>query len=843
VHGDLFEFNRNAIFNARNFFSADRDALKRNQFGGTIGGPIVKDRTFFFAGYQGTRLRNVGNVASTTVPTQADIDAVGAAIDPASKNLLTFLPRTSDPKGVVFYTRPDRQNFDEVVAKVDHSFRENDRLTIRFFYDRFHKDPVFDPANILTYTDGSTIPSQNYLIHENHVFSPALLNDVRFSYSREAARRGPADGVPSVRDFGVNMPFQPARNAIQTVNIQSAFSFGDNPDASFIRNNFTWSDDVSWVRSGHNFRFGGTIERSRVDIDNLFQQPGEFRFTSIANFLRGQLGGNPGFRQGNGEFKNNRNTFAGLYFQDNFRVSRRLTVNAGVRWEPSLPWREIKGRVEQFRMADFFAGKKSTVFSNAPFGLFFPGDAGVPENGTTASLNLFAPRLGLAYDVFGDGKTSIRSGVGVFYDSRTVGIFNNRFVDVTPFSTQLTLSSPPGPFSDPLCQTTPSCQAQKISNPFPATFPPPSNVAFPSPTLAVTYDPSRKWLAPTLYSWNLTIEREVYPGWLARVGYAGSHSSHLKEAVELNPAAVGSLAAGGPSSVDDRRRLNNVFPAAAFPVKFGNVSLDSHDIDSSYNALQVSLERRMARGITILGNYTWSKSIDDLPYGYNGAGVADLGADAVSARPWDDPLRHRFDRGPSDFDHTHRFVLSYVAPLPGLQNASALARGVLGGWTVSGVVSAQTGRPLTAMSGFGAGSDASQTGLGRDRAVIAPGDAYGKGACGASAPCVDFLNVSLFSQPAIGTFGNVGKGSLRWPGFYNWDMGFSKDVKVSERWRAQLRAEFFNIFNRVNFRDNNNGSGFSNTVENVSNVNSRSFGTLRSALDPRIGQIALKIFF
>jgi len=841
-HGDLFEFDRNAVFNARNFFSSKRDALKRNQYGGTVGGPIIKDRTFFFAGYQGTRLRNIGNTSSATVPTAADIAAAGTAIDPASKKLLTFLPQTADPKGIVFFAKPDRQNFDEIVAKVDHSFSENDRLSFRGYYVRFHKDAIYDSTNILTYADGSTIPAHNYLIHENHIFTPKMLNDFRFSIAREAATRGPADNVPSVRDFGVNIPFQPARNAIQTVNITGGFSFGDNPDASFIRTNFTWSDEASWVRGAHDIHFGGTIERSRVDLNNLFQQPGEFRFTSIANFLLGRLGGSPGFRQGNGEFKNNRNTFAGLFFQDNVHVTRRLTLNAGIRWEPSLPWREIKGRYEQFRINDFYAGKKSGVFTNAPFGLFFPGDPGVPANGVNASLNLFAPRVGFAYDVLGNGKLSVRGGGGVFYDSRTVGIFNNRFVDVTPFSTQLTLSSPPGPFSDPLCQVTPSCQSQKLANPFPAAFPPSSGVAFPSPTLAVTYDPVGKWLTPALYNWNLIVERELFSGWLARIGYAGSHSSHLKESVELNPAPLASIANGGPSNLDDRRRLNNVFPAAVFPVKLSNISLDSHDINSSYNSLQLSIERRMANGITILSNYTWSKSIDDLPYGYNGAGVADLGADAVSARPWDDPLRHSFDRGPSDFDHAHRFVLSFVAPLPALTNANSIARGLLGNWKISGVGTAQTGRPLTVMSGLGAGSDNSQTGLGRDRAVVALGNSYGTGACGSSAPCVDYLNVSNFSQPTVGSFGNAGKGSLRWPGFFNWDMGLSRDIKIKESSSVQFRAEFFNIFNRVNFRDSNN-SGFSNTVEGLTTLNSRTFGTLRSAFDPRIGQLALKIFF
>src|SRR4030095_11045650 len=168
----------------------------------------------------------------------------------------------------------------------------------------------------------------------------------------------------------------------------------------------------------------------------------------------------------------------------------------------------------------------------------------------------------------------------------------------------------------------------------------------------------------------------------------------------------------------------NVYPASVFPVKFGNVSLDSHDVNSSYNALEVSLERRVARGVTILGNYTWSKSIDDLPYGSNGAGVADLGADAVSARPWDDPLRHQFDRGPSDFDHTHRFNLSYMWQLPGLSKSHNLVRSFLGNWQLGGIVSARTGRPLTIVSG----TNRSGTGIGQDRAKLI-GVALGAGSC------------------------------------------------------------------------------------------------------------------
>ena len=834
-HGNLFEFVRNSVFNAKPWNSATRDQLKRNQFGGTFGGPVVlphyngRNRTFFFTGYQGTRFRNIGSPQTTIVPSQNDINnflAGGRKIDPASAKVLAILPRNSNPASEsVTFVRPDRQNFDEVVSRVDHSLRQNDQLSVRHYYARFHRDAVFEPANILTYSDGSTIVSQNYLIHETHIFRPNLINAFRFSYSRDAAQRGPSANVPSVQDFGVNIPFQPTPKAIQQIRVSGAFNFGDNPTARFTRNNFTWSDDLSWVIGQHDLRFGGVIERSRVDLDNKFFQPAEFTFTSLANFMAGKLAdqniNTPAFRQGNGEFKNNRDIFAGVYIQDNFRVNRRLTLNLGLRYEPALPWREIKGRQEQFRLADLIAGVKSKQFPNAPPGLFFPGDPGVPENGTRASLNNFAPRVGFAYDVFGDGKTSLRGGGGIFYDTRIPGIINNRFADATPFSPQLILSTArgavqPGPFSDPLCLKSSGCTP--TASPFPAPFPPPANSAFAPNLLVVSWDPSTKYKVPTLYNWNLAIERELSSGFLVRAAYVGSHGSHLKETLNLNPSPV----SGGTGP-----RLN----AIAGNGVFGSVTQDVQDVNSSYHALQLSVERRVSRGLTVLGNYTWSKSIDDLP---DGGGVADIGADQPSTRPWDDPLRHQLDRGPSDFDHTHRFTASYVWELFKLSGAGGFVRGVFGDWQISGLVTAQTGRPITIRSG----KDNSGTGIQRDRANLV-GSPYGSGACvGKTTTCRDWLNPASFAQNVAGTFGNVGKGGLRYPGLYSWNMGLSKYFTFTERWKLQFRAEFFNLFNRVNFQDADDG-----TFGNFQNKNSSAFGALQNVSDPRIGQLALKLFF
>ena len=832
-HGNAFEFLRNSIFNARPWHAATKDQLKRNQFGGTFGGPIIRNRTFFFVAYQQTIQRNLLAGQSATVPSAS---ARASATDPAVTSLLNHIPlgvptSNSQLNRATFF-RPDQQDFREFTVRGDHSFSQKDQLTFRWFYDHFTRNAVFDPANLLIYSDGSTIKSQNFLGHWTHVFRPSLISDFRFSYAPENATRGPAANAMSVQDLGVKLPFEAPEKAIQQVRINGVFSFGDNPQASFIRNNLTWGEDLSWVKGKHDVKFGGVVERSQVDLLNQFFQPAEFSFPSLTAFLAGKLGdysGNLAFRQGAGEFKNNRNTFLGVYIQDNFRFSRRLMLNLGLRWEPALPWREIKGRQEQFRLADLIAGRRSTQFPNAPPGAFFPGDPGVPVDGVRPNYSNFAPRVGFAYDVFGDAKTSIRGGFGIFYDTRIPGIINNRFADLTPFSPQFVLNTGvvnPGTFADPLCtlaatQALQGCTNQSGNYPFPFTYPPAKNISFGLGTFVLSWDPVNKYQPPTVYNWNLAIERQLRGNVLVRAAYVGSHSSHLTETLNLNPRPLGTTSS-------TPTRLNAIAGSALF----STVQQDLQDINANYNSLQLSAEKRMAMGLMILANYTWSKSLDDLP---PRAGVT--GFDTSSAKPWDDPTRHRFDYGPSEFDHKHRFVASYVWQLPTLKGRNAVVRGILGHWQLSGLVQAQTGRPITVTQG----TDISGTGIGQDRATFTGINPYSSGPCATAAPCRQWLNPAAFkvaSDPTIkNTFGNVGKGSLRFPCFYGWDMGLSKTFAVTERFKLQLRGEYFNIFNRVNFL------GDEGTVNNFSTVSNGNFATLRTATDPRIGQIALKVIF
>jgi hypothetical protein len=814
-----------------------------------IGGPVYipgayngKDRTFFFFGYQGTTIRNLQGAQSAFVPTPANLagdfsallDAANPAnplkkstsvidpvsgqpfpgnriptnrFDPAALNVEKYLPQAGGD-GSVFWAKPIAQNFNEEVAKVDHSISAKDRIAGRYYRAKFFNQGIYSPQNILTYTDQAAILSQNALLQETHVFRPNLLNDFRFNYARENSTRGPAPGVPNMRDFGVNI-YQPPDKAIESISVSGFFSFGDSPPARFTRNNFTLADDVRWVTGRHTFAFGFHGELSRVDLDNQFLRGGTFGFTSdvtnyaIASFLLGKV---RTFRQGAGEFKNNRNQFLGFYAQDSFRMSPRRTLNYGIRYEPVFPWREVRGRVEQFRPDAYSRGERSTQFVNAPPGLFFPGDPGVPEWGIRGAYKNFAPRVGFAWDVMGDGKMSVRGGGGVFFDSRQSGIFNNRFVDVTPFSPQLTFTDPAGPFSDPLA-------GQK--SPFPSPFPPPKDADFPLPVLAITYEPTGQNKVPVIYNWNLAVERQLASNWLVRAAYVGSHSSHLWEAIELNPAVY---TPGSRLSTDQRR----IFQGYQF------ISLASFTGNANYNSMQLSVEKRFSRGFTFTVNYTWAKTLDNVPVANGAGGPADGGSYVY---PWYFQNADLMDRGPSDFDIRHRLVASYVWQLPALSGANRIVRGFAGAWQLSGIVQAQTGLPMTVT----AGKDQSQTGLGRDRAVLA-GQPYGPGACKNTAPCVDYVNPSSFVLPDVGGFGNVGKASLQAPGLVSWDAGLFKNFPIHETWRLQFRAEFFNVLNRVNYKapDQNN---------QTNNVSAAGFGSIRGANDPRIGQLALKIIF
>src|SRR5712691_1236235 len=840
-HGGLFDFARNAQFNARNFFAARRDQLKRNQFGGTFGGPIIRDKLFFFGGYQGTRIRNTQNNLTAFVPTASNIGGDFSSylnandpgnplrrviairdptsnqpfsgniipvsrFEPASLAMLKFLPMAAAANGQVFYSTPVIQNFDEFITRVDYSVSVNDRLNYRFNQAWYVQPGTFANNNLLTYADKTPDWSYNTALQETHIFSPRLLNDFRFAVTRESTSRHPPQNTPNMRDFGVQNVYQTANKAIESFGVSGFFGFGAFADSVFARTTFDWYDTVRWVKGRHDLAIGGSYERARFNHDNHLFQNGTYSFTgdnsnsAVADFLLGSI---RTFTQGWGSFQKDRNTVFALFIQDLFKVSPRLTLSYGLRFEPSFPWHDLFRQAEAFSPSRYSQGLKSKVYTNAYPGMLFPGDEGFPEDGRSTSWNNLGPRFGFAYDPFGDGKTSIRGGAGVFLNSRNPAFSNDAQVQTSPFSPTVSLTNPAGGFRNPY---------QGINNPFPLPFPVPHDFVFPTPVRVYSWDASHfKLQTSTVYNWNLTIERQVRSDVLARVAYVASRTNHLLENENLNPAVY---IPGSALSNDARRPFQ----------PYTNIIQSTFSGNAWYNSLQMSLEKRLSHGFTILGNYTLSKSTDNVPFGTDNTSPQ-LNA-AIAQSPYIANFKS-LDKGPSDFDYRHVFVASYVWQLAALSKANPFLRVAAGGWQLSGIWSAQSAIPVS----ISAGQDRSQTGIGFDKGQLVALNAYGAGACQNRAPCVDKLNPSAFALPALGTYGNLSKGALRGPGLFNTDFGVSKAFTIREGFTANFRAEFFNFFNHSNF----NGP--------VSSVSAAGFGGILSARDPRIGQLAIKLNF
>jgi hypothetical protein len=384
-------------------------------------------------------------------------------------------------------------------------------------------------------------------------------------------------------------------------------------------------------------------------------------------------------------------------------------------------------------------------------------------------------------------------------------------LSAAPYSASVSLTTPQGPFSNPYLG---------VPNPFPAIFPPPSNAQFVLPVQVYTWDPNRKFITPVDYGWNLSVEQDLSRGFIMRVAYVGSRANHMTTAYDINPAVY---TPGSTLTTNQRRPYKN----------FSNIYMNSQSGNSWYHSAQFSLQRPFTHGFTVSANYTWSKSTDTLPFGTDAATYATAGFYTL---PYNFPNFRRYDRGPSDYDHTNVFVTSYVWQAPALSSMNSFVRHTIGSWELSGIVSAQSGLPLTLY----AGQDISQTGIGSDRAQQVSSQVYSKGVCATTTPCIQWLNPAAFTLPPTGTFGNVGKGEFRGPGFFNWDMGVFKNFPIKENLSVQFRGELFNAFNHTNLMTTNTGVSNQNPVTTRSGAG---FGNILAANDPRIIQLALKVVF
>jgi hypothetical protein len=892
-HGNLFEFVRNRVFNAKNYFANAVDPLKRNQFGATIGGPIHKNTTFFFFGWQKTIIRTKNNATNAVVPTADNLNgnfsltnptiaaikcnpsdtssqtnicnpfthtpyasnANIGTLDPVALKIAAMLPTlpAGSTTNSVTYATPLQQNFDEYTAKVDRTFRGQDRLFGRLFLLRYVHAPSYDGKNLLTVVPGSTVQTQNWAVGYTRVITSNIVNSLVLDILRTASDRGQGGAVPQMTDFGSTVWQLPkAQGGIRNFGVSGDFTLGSFTDAMFVRNTGDAREMLSWTKGKHDMSFGYSLEMDQSTIRNSDLENGSFNFTSdvtglaLASFL---LGYQHSFSQTSGDYSDSRENPMGAFASDKWKITPRLTISYGIRYEPQQVMKEIRGRIQQFRPDAQVAGVHSSIIPSAPAGLFFIGDSynsiGVPDRGQTGDFNNFAPRVGFAWDPAGNGKTSVRAGGGLFYYSRLPGLFLNDAAISAPFSERIDLNDSASGASQIGSLTNPLANYPSF---YAAGFPQryilanaPKDAAFVANPQLFSLQPGVKWVTPETYNWNITVERELRADMVVHASYVGTRGTHLRQDVNLNPAVYTS---GDTRSTQLRRHYQ----------PFGNIYENRNSGANGYKALQLDLEKRPAGGtgilnqITLLANYTYSKATD---YGLaENGGITDIGSSIGSGMSFYDSRQHAFETGPATFDHTHHVVASYVWSMPKLKGSSELIRNTVGGWQWTGIYSFTSGDPLTILSG----TDRSQTNNGVDRAdFVGTGAVGGRGtptACpvGTSTSiihCTPWLDKSMFSPAAAGTYGNVGKGTWRGPNLWDVDMGLIKNfvpLKSHENVNFQFRGEFFNLFNHPQWSDPNvtySNANFGTTRTTIGTA----AGNVAGTADSRIIQLALKMNF
>ena len=476
-HGGAFGYVRDRTFNSKNFFLPERDFLKRKQYGGYAGGPIVSNKLFYFAGWQGTKIQNVGGTLNNTVPTAAmragDFSAITTPLrdpnggffpnnqipvgrfDPASVNVMKYLPvgPGNGVGGLVQVPRRIGQDDNQVIAKVDMQLNQNNQVSARYFFDHFTNDPTYTEGNLLSYrgpTLGSRQRIQNVVGQWQRTMTSTLLNEFRVGFNKFASSRYPPSGVPSMQDLGVRLPIYPTDPSISQIEATGFFGIGDNLFATFPRHGVEINDRVNWAKGRHQVQFGGEMAFQDVKIRNEFRRAGHNTFASSTTAGTGHalsdfaLGIINTFDQGTGEYKDYKVFYASSFFQDDMKVSDTLTLNMGVRFEHSPPWHEVEGRIMHWSVADYNANVRSTVFPAAPRGETFRGDAGfVGEEGVEASPEHRSARASALRGTSPATATRrLRGGGGTFYDQRRDGESGNGAVNAAPFSLRLAVTRP-----------------------------------------------------------------------------------------------------------------------------------------------------------------------------------------------------------------------------------------------------------------------------------------------------------------------------------------------------------------------------------------------------------------
>ena len=829
IHGDLFEFLRNGDLNARNFFAPVHDALKRNQFGGTIGGPILKNRLFYFGGYQGTRTRTDPATSISFVPDQAMLNgdfttemsstctAKPGSLKgfpdnriPASMfsrqalNLLKYIPVSTNPCGKVQYGIPANTEEDQIIGRIDYNQSQKNSIFGRYFISDYRNPAIFDGKNLLTTTKAGVAPrSQSLTLGDNYSISPTTLSAFHATFTRLRINRGPASNLISPATVGINVSDLVPNFIYLTVTNFFTLGCGTCAPGHFNTNAFQFAEDIDLIRGRHQISFGVNYIRNQLnDVSNNLSN-GNFNFDGsiTTNGLADFLLGSPNlFQQSNPQQENERENYLSLYVQDAWHVNRRVSVNAGLRWEPYFPEFDIYGRGSHFDQGLFLSNYRSSQYTNAPAGVLFHGDPGFPASNTFGHKNNWAPRIGTVIDRMGDGKEVIRISYGILYDSPEI-YYNIRFASAPPFGNQINVNNPVGGMGDPW-------NGYPSGNPFPQPFPPPKNVSFPTAGVWVNLPLHIK---PTYtQQWNLSWQRQISANWLVTVNYLGNKTTHQWLGREINPA-VYIPGASTTANTNARRVLSLLDPAKG--ANFATIGQADDGGNAHYNGGLFSAQHRFSHNFTSLTNYTYSHCMNE----------GDFPGD-LTGPLYQDPNNRRSSRANCGYDHRHIFNNSLVITSPHFQER--LMQELAGNWQISGILSVSSGGFWNVTTG----RDNSLTGVGLDRPNVVGDYAL------SSRTFARWFNPSAFTPNTTGTFGNAGRDVILGPKTVNFDVGLVRLFTIHEAVKLEFRGEAFNILNHANL-----DTTVTNTIR--TSLNDPAFGSITGAADPRILQLALKLLF
>jgi hypothetical protein len=843
-HGGVFEFLRNNDLNAANYFSHSVDPLKRSQFGGYAGGPIFKDKLFFFANYQGTRTSSLASTNSTNTPTQAmlngDFSAVpgtlGAPfttvngvknhVDPslfsnaAYTIATTALPLGQDPaSGLVNYAGPAaKYPYDEGMVRIDYTINDKQRLFLRSFTQYYEQKGGNVKGNLLALADDEPGEYYNEVLGHNWAINPTTVNNISLFYSQMDI----SDSQVALDKSGqavcwsryINVSEIPGHCYLEGIGVNNAF--GSNWDEPVAERRSTWglSDQFSKTVKNHTISAGVDLrkqfaqENTDYPTTPIITFNGQYTGFGLADFLLGYVST---YEQGAGEIASVKGWQFGLYGQDQYRVKPNLTITAGLRWDPNTPPASTGGRG-----AALYPGQQSTLYPNAPLGVLFPGDKGVDSALMPTTYRYFEPRIGFSWQPSFLPHTAIRGGFGLFTGPIPYASYNH-VSDLAPFSPTFLING----------GKTLGSQVN-LQNPWASfaggnQFPPFASLSYKPPTTATFQTPmdlpaifSNDFRMPMTQSWSLSVEQQLMQNLALHVAYVGSESYHQAVIVDQNPGVN-----------DVRVKYDNLDPTTGNPTRnsLGQILADLSAGTAPYQSLQIGVDKRMSHGFQIQSNFTWSKVLDtasngDISLGGSYPGVTN-------------PFDLKYNRGTSDLNVPLISVTNFIYTSPALKGWNPVVRNILGTWEISSIYTMQSGKPF-GISG-GEGDDNSGAIQYHDRADVVPGVSPNVHSGSRSNWLNHYVNSAAFQPNAAGTFGNSGRNPYKAPYVNSADSAIIKNWKVQERYGLQFRWELFNTFNHTSF-------GTPNTDASPSNSN---FGTITSIgpINPRVMQGALKLTF